>query len=227
MKGRYISTSFLLAIMALVTILLFAIPVSAVTRARESELKGGWQIWIEASDFSRRDAGKTIKLGAEADEKLQRKIVEPVLGEDYVITSVQGGWMEYEFESMEAGNAYGYYRVMDYRGGGQSWHVMLNTEVTGQGKAVDTGMPWVWNTAREGTPQFPKDLKEGRNTVRITPREAGGGQEVLFDIICISTKELRMPVDDDDWSKATPIAPEAVDFSGKLTTTWGTIKNRF
>ncbi len=35
-----------------------------------------------------------------------------------------------------------------------------------------------------------------------------------------------MPTDD-DWIAAKPLGGEAVDSVGKLTTTWGTIKNKF
>ena len=196
-----------------------------MTRARESNLEGGWQIWIEASDFDERDAAEVLQLGEEAEKDLQDKVADPVLGEDFVIAPIQSGWMQYEFESPEEGEAHGYHRVMDYRGGGQSWHVMLNTENNGQGMNVDTAKPWVWNSARDGAPTtFPMELIKGTNTVRIAPREAGPGVETLFDIICISTKEFRPKPVDDDFLEARPLGDRAVDSVGKLTTMWGTIR---
>ena len=212
--------------MVLVATLLFAIPVSAVTRARESNLHGGWQIWIEASDFDDRD--DVVQLGVESDQKFQDKVAAPVLGKDFVIAPVQGGWMSYNFESAVAGEAHGYFRVFDFRGGNQSWHVLLNTEDVNNGMIVDTGFKWVWNSGKDAGPSnFPTDLEEGANTVRIVPRETGAGVEIMFDIICVSSVSLDGMPTDDDWLAARPLGGEAVDSVGKLTTTWGTIKNRF
>ena len=222
---------FVMIMMSLLLVFLFAFPISAVTRARESELHGGWQIWIEASDFADRDDAKSIQLGAEADKNLRDQVADPVLGEDFVIAPVQAGWMSYEFKSPVAGDAYLYPRRMDYRGGGQSWHVMLNTEIPGQGLPFDSlGLQWGWvhkdpATGAQFDPLAPQPLVVGTNTARIAPREAGAGVEPLMDIICISTVPFEPAPTDDDWLEARPLDGKSVQSGGKLSTVWGAIKS--
>ncbi len=222
---------FAASMVSLPLILLFAVSVSAVTRARESKLNGGWQIWIEASDFAEQDPDESIQLGAEADKGLRNKVADPVLGEDFVIAPVQAGWMSYEFKSPVAGDAYLYPRRMDYRGGGQSWHVMLNTEDIGQGLPLDSlGAQWGWvhkdpATDAQFDPLAPMPLIVGANTARIAPRESGPGVEILMDIICISTVVFDPAPNDDDWWEAEPFGGKAVQPGGKLSTMWGAIKD--
>ena len=220
-------------IMNLLLVFLFAVSAAGVTRARESRLHNGWQIWIEACDFDRRDESEILELGEETDEKLRNRVAEPVLGEDFVIAPRMEGWMEYDFVSSEAGDAYIYPRIMDYRGGGQSWFVMLNTEANGQATPFNTpGLNWSWRVVhpaigQEFVPSSPTKLRKGTNTVRITPRETDTGKEVLIDIICVSTKEFGPIPTDDDWKNAKPLDGQAVQAGGKLATMWGIIKSDF
>ena len=224
---------FIAIMVSLLLIFLFAVPVSAVTRARESNLHDGWQIWIEASDFSERDPAKKLQLGAEADQDLREKVAEPVLGEDFVIAPINAGWMSYDFESPVAGKAYIYPRRMDYCGGGQSWFVMLNTKLPPLSVPFDTiGIEWVWEhedpaNHEQFEPLAPERLVVGANTARISPREASAGLESLMDIICISTVPFEPAPTDDDWREARPFGTKSVQPGGKLSTVWGAIKSDF
>ena len=231
MKKKNMSKLFSLSIISLFLILMFAVSVSAVTRARESNLEGGWQIWIDASDFDRRDNNKLIQLGEEAAKDLRNKATEPVFGEDFVIAPVMGGWMEYDFESPEAGDAYLYPRIACFRGGGQSWLVHLNADATGLPYNT-AGPQWTWNVTNPAdgvvyVPLSPEPLVVGTNTVKIAPREAGAGVETLMDVICVSTEPFEPTPTDDDWNNAKPFGGGAVESVGKLTTMWGAIKSSF
>ena len=219
------------SIISLFLILMLALSVSAVTRARESNLEGGWQIWIDTSDFERHDNNDLILLGEEAPKALRDKATEPVLGEDFVIAPSMGGWMEYDFESTIAGDAYVYPRIACYRGGGQSWLVHLNADATGL--PYNTAGPvWTWNVTNPAdgvtyVPLSPEPLVVGTNTVKIAPREAGAGVEVLMDMICVSTEEFEPTPTDDEWNDAKPFGGKAVESIGKLATRWGAIKSAF
>ena len=136
--------------------------------------------------------------------------------------------MDYDFQSAEEGEVYIYCRCTDFRGGGQSWHIMLNTNQQNSGVDIDTGGNWIWNASRDNVPRSPTDLKKGRNTIRVTAREAGGGQEPLMDIIMLSTEDLggRLLIgfDEEYLNETTPVVPEAVQPGEKLAATWGSIK---
>ena len=217
---------FIMVTMSWLLMLLLVVPVSAVTRARESNLRNGWQIWIEAADFDRRDPGRIIKTGAERPELVEK--APAWLAEDVIVAPSTGGFMEYDFESAEEGEAHIYCRCMDFRGGNQSWHIMLNTNQPNMGVDIDTGGNWIWNASRDNVTRSPTDLKKGRNTIRITAREAGGGQEILLDIIMISTEDIGEKLlagfDDEYINETTPVVPEAVRPGEKLTATWGSLK---
>ena len=204
--------------MSLFLVALSAIPVSAATRARASELNGGWQIWIEASDF---DTIEGMTLGS--DEPLAAN-APPTLGQDSVIALVLGGFAEYSFVSPHDGEAHMYCRNMDFRpGGGQSWHVVINSESDGDGLPMDTTDHWAWHSGRDNITLSPMELVAGNNTARIIPREAEPGREILMDIIVIST--VAFEPTDDDFNNAgmlTAVEPEA-----KVATMWGAIKSSF
>ena len=208
---------------------MFAVSVSAVTRARESDLEGGWQIWIDTSDFDRRDNNELLQLGEEADKALRQKVTLPVFGEDFVIAPGTGGWMEYDFESSVAGDAHLYPRIACYRGGGQSWFVYFNAD--GTGLTYNTAGPlWTWKVENPAdglayVPLSSEPLVVGTNTVKIAPREAGAGVETLMDVICVSTEPFEPTPTDDDWNAAKPFGWRAVESVGKLTTMWGAIKS--
>ena len=207
-------------------LILFAIPASAVEEWRESNLNGGWQIWIEAADFDSRDDAEVIKLGEDkAVKDLKDKALEPLLGKDIVIAPgpEKTGFNEYLFQSSESGSAFIYCRIMDFRGGGQSWWIALNPDNPdllddGNYAKTSTSGVWVWKQAN-----LPWKLEKGTNTLRIVPREALAGVEILMDVICISTKAFA-PIDD-DFIAASIKGGGAVSPEGNLAATWGAIKS--
>ncbi len=224
MRQANLSIKFFITVVSLFLIVLFVLPVSAVKEWRESKLERGWQIWISAALF---DKAETLKPG-KSEKKLADKAQKPWLAEDILIAKVANGSADYEFESPVAGKAYIWGRVADFRGGGQSWFIVLNSDNiadAGDSLIIDTHGPvWAWSGGRDKPEsQSPTDLKKGTNTVRIQPREAAAGVEALFDVFMISTEPFRPT--DEDYEKAKeglPVAP-----AGKLTTTWGAIKHRF
>ena len=223
MRPVNLSTKLSITVVSLFLTILFILPVSAVKEWRESKLERGWQIWISAALF---DKAEVLKPG-KSEKKLAGKAQEPWLAEDILIAKVANGFADYEFESPVAGKAYIWGRVADFRGGGQSWFIVLNSDNiadAGDSLIIDTHGPvWTWSGGRDKpASQSPTDLKKGTNTVRIQPREAAAGLEALFDVFMISTEPFRPT--DEDYEKAKvglPVAP-----AGKLTTTWGAIKNR-
>ena len=224
MRQAYLSTKLFIGVINLFLIVLFVLPVSAVKEWRESKLERGWQIWISAALF---DKSEGLKPG-KSEKKLADKSQKPWLAEDILIAKVAGGFADYEFKSPVAGKAYIWGRVADFRGGGQSWFIVLNSDNiadAGDSLIIDTHGPvWAWSGGRDKPEsQSPTDLKKGTNTVRIQPREAAAGLEALFDVFMISTEPFRPT--DEDYEKAKeglPVAP-----AGKLATTWGAIKSRF
>ena len=224
MKRRYISPKFFILLISGLLVLAFVPPVSAVTAWRESNLERGWQIWISAADFEKAEGLKPGK----SEKKLASKAQEPWLAKDILIAKVPVGFANYEFESPVAGKAYIWGRVADFRGGGQSWFIVLNSDNiadAGDSLIIDThGPAWVWSGGRDKPEsQSPTDLKKGTNTVRLQPREADAAKEALFDVFMISSKPFKPT--DEDYEKAKeglPVVPV-----GKLATTWSTIKSRF
>ena len=203
---------FPLTISLFLTALLVA-PASAVKTWRESKIGGGWQIWISAADF---DRGAGLKRGKEVP-KLIKGAPQPFLGGDILIATQGNGFAEYDFESpqqREERKAFIFSRVMDFRGGGQSWIV--------DGLIIDTAGAWQWVTGREGA-LSQKKLKKGLNTIRITPREAAAGKEALMDVFLVSTKLFN--VTDKHYKDAKQQL--AVEPAGKLTATWAALKNNF
>ena len=223
MRPVNLSMKLSIVVISLFLTILFILPVSAVKEWRESKLEGGWQIWISAALF---DKAEVLKPG-DSEKKLAGKAQKPWLAEDILIAKVANGFAEYEFESPVAEKAYIWGRVADFRGGGQSWFIVLNSDNiadAGDSLIIDTHGPvWAWSGGRDNPEsQSPTDLKKGTNTVRIQPREAAAGLEALFDVFMISTEPFKPT--DADYEKAKeglPVAP-----AGKLAITWGTIKNR-
>ena len=223
MRQANLSTQLFIGVVSLCLIVLFIQPVSAVKQWRESNLERGWQIWISAVDFEKNEG---LKPGKE-EKKLASAAEEPWLAGDILIAKATGGFADYAFESPVAGKAYIWGRVADFRGGGQSWFIVLNSDDiadAGDSLIIDThGPKWVWSGGRDKPEsKSPTDLKKGTNTVRIQPREAEAGKEALFDVFMISTKPFQ-PTDDDyeQARDALPVAP-----ADKLATTWGAIKSR-
>ena len=223
MRPINLSTQLSIAVISLFLTILFILPVSAVKEWRESNLEKGWQIWISAIDF---DKSEIVRTG-DQEKKLAGKAQEPWLAKDLLIAKVAQGFADYTFESPVAGKAYIWGRVADFRGGGQSWYIVLNSDLiadAGDSLIIDTQGPvWIWRGGRDiPESKSPTDLKKGTNTVRIQPREAAAGLEALFDVFMISTEPFKPT--DEDYEKAKeglPVAPV-----GKLAITWGAIKNR-
>jgi hypothetical protein len=197
---------------------LFALPAPAVKKFYTSNLQGGWQIWIEAGDFDR--IQPPVQTGKDAKDLAKK--AAPFLAGDIITTQAVAGFADYDFNSPHSGKAYMYARVMDLRpGGGQSWFLILNSDKNEpDGMIMDTGPAWAWKTGRNG-PISPIDLKNGKNAVRAAPREAGVGNEPLLDVFVVSTKDFA-PKDDDFKNAKLGLA---VQSKGKLTTTWGSIKD--
>ena len=223
MRQANLSTKLFIAIMSLCLTILFVLPVSAVKEWRESNLEGGWQIWISAIDF---DSVTALRTGEE-EKKLANKAQDPWLAKDLLIAQAVGGFADYTFESPVAGDAYIWGRVADFRGGGQSWFIVLNSDNiadAGDSLILDTQGPvWTWSGGRDiPESKSPTDLKKGANTVRIQPREAAPDLEALFDVFMISSEPFRPTNEDYEKARdALPVAP-----AGKLATTWAAIKHR-
>jgi len=220
---RKIDTLFYL-IISLLLISLFVMPCFAVSKARESELNGGWQIWIEAADFDNRDDNEIIKLSDEVPD-LAANATE-ALTEKFIIAPgpQKEGFNDYNFESPYEGKAYIYCHVMDYRGGGQSWWITLNLEEGAEMNddnfaKISTPGSWEWRTR-----DFQWELKQGTNTATIVPREAAEGMELLMDVFVVSTVEFE-PTDDDFLNATASVT--AVQPEDKLATNWASIKNDF
>ncbi|MDE0015974.1 hypothetical protein F4009_03510 [Candidatus Poribacteria bacterium] len=195
----------------------------AVTSWRESERNGGWQIWISATDFEEIQGIGTSKT----EVKLAEKATKPWLSEDILIATDLGGFADFEFESPVEGAAYMWGRIADFRGGGQSWFIVLNSlNHAGEGLIFGTpGLAWQWVGNRDvPDSKSPTDLKKGKNTARIVPREARAGVEPLFDVFTISTKPIEPTDADFNAAQKRGLAVEPAD---KLATTWASIKNNF
>ena len=120
---------------------------------------------------------------------------------------------------------------MDFRGGGQSWFVALNSQVAtdqagGDSLIMDTQEFWGWPQARDVTQSAaPKPLKKGKNFIYVNSREASPGQETLMDVIMVSTTPFfpnREVFDNAKRRGALVVGP-----SGKLATMWGALKDDF
>jgi len=221
---------FVIFVVGLLLVILFAVPAFAVRRPRESRLNGGWQVWIEASDFDKCEPPGGIKTGKEVPNLV--KNAAPWLGKDIVIAQAVGGTMSYEFESPVASEAYIYCRLMDYRGdGAQSWTVVLNSNDTkdgGDGMVIDTPDVWAWHTNRDNPAGLAgTKLKNGNNTVMIFAREGDAGKEILMDVIMISSKQFVPGPVDENFTKATLLGGKSVQPAERLITIWAVIKSEF
>ena len=240
MKKRHLSTIVFGCTVSL--FLMFVLVVHVPAETRGSNLEGGLQIWVDVgTEPSNREGEDTFKLGK--DNSLAKDFLAgnakaendgsdiggPAIGDDVVIAlagSVDNASMEYNFDSPVAGDAFIYCRVGDTRGGGQSWFVVLNSDDhEGEGLIIDTPGNWAWSTGRDNTTKSPTQLAVGENTMRIVPREADTNRETLMDIIMISTTDFAP--DDDMFGNALPLGLTPVEPTGKLTTTWSTLKHSF
>ena len=222
MSAKYLSTTLVKFVICLLLIALLAKPVPAVKKWRESNRDRGWQIWIAAVDFDRRDADKVIKTGKEA-QKHAKAAPKPWLAKDIVIAPgpQQVGFNDYDFQSPEAGKAFLACRIMDFRGGGQSWWITINNvdaQLNDQNFVkYKTEANWQWKRINKAW-----ELKKGRNTVRIVPREADAAKETLMDVFVISNAAYR-PLDE-HFIRAKKKTAQAVQPARKLATMWGAIK---
>ena len=230
MRVRHLSATPISLTISLLLIVLFAAPAPAITNWRESNLKGGWQIWIEAVDFNRRGAvnrrgdDRFVRRGRDAG--VDQKAPPPVLAGDFLFSTTTrafvlkvNGFPEYDFVSPHAGDAHIYARVMSFAPD-RSWYIGLAAgDVTHR---IDTPNHWEWKTdvrADLGQNFVRPKLIQGVNTLRVLPRNSFRGGEVLMDIIVVSTVEFQPT--DRHYKQAQKLAVEP---AGKLATTWGTIK---
>lgn len=225
MKGIFV------VIYILIILILIPHDALAVKSWRISEEAGGWQIWIEAGNFDRRDPDKNIKKTAEADAKdrgdgylaenkngISVNILQATFGQtsDFAITK-EKAFVEYTFNVDKAGPAFGYMRTMDLRGGGQSLWLALNPGKGGGPVQIDTTGVWTWL----GKP-FTNQLLSGANSIMIAKREGDERGACLVDIVMVST--VNFTPTDDHFLKARRQGIMSVDFKGKLTKVWGDIK---
>ena len=225
-RKKYLPMARFTVIASMLLVILIAAPAPAIQgKWKESRLQGGWQIWIPCGNADRIvDRVQFLRRGAQL---ARLRWYLPGLGADIdgevLIAHRRSGFAEYDFESPVAGKAFGWARVADMRGGNQSWVLVLNGQAQGFGIIVDTQGKWIWKSGREGN-QFLRDLKKGKNTLRLFPREAGLQAETLCDILVISSRDLGQPRDGDYQAAKDPLAVEP---AGKLATTWATLKTRF
>ena len=186
MSAKHPSTTFFQIAVSVLLTFLFALPAAAVTHWRESRLNDGRQIWIEAGDFDRREDETALMLGSEAPKADWAK---PWLAADIIIAQGETGYVEYDFESPLAGDAYIYCRVMAFNtaSNNNSWFVVLNSDHENQSLFIQTAEEeWVWNSVLS-----PTKLKKGKNTIRVVPREATAGAETLMDVLVVSTMAFK------------------------------------
>ena len=226
MGKRPLTTCFTITI-SVVLLVLFATPVPASKMRDESNLRGGWQIWIAAVDFDRCGAkGRFLKRGKEAG---QINAPAPVLAGDFLFSTVDAnrviavnGHTEYDFEIRQEGAAYIYARVMDFAGAG-GWYVILNHGKIDAGLKISSKGAWKWRTDDRGALSRQK-LFKGKNTMRIIPLGPGRGEQVLMDIFMVLT--VKFEPKDLHYKQAKRLNL-AVEPDHKLTTTWATLKNDF
>ena len=175
MSAKHLSTALVQVAISVLLICLFALPASAVKKARESWVNGGWQLWIEATDFDRRHTDKIIATGKEAKE-LAEKAPRPWLGGDLIFGLHMDGYVEYDFANPGDGGAYIYCRAMNFvhgRAYSQSWFIALNgDDPENRGLVIDTNPEWQWRSGRIGA-LSPTRLKKGVNTIRVISTGSG------------------------------------------------------
>ena len=248
MREKKLSTLFVTVLIGFLLTILFATPVPAIEKWRESALNGGWQIWIEAADYDSRERTEDAKTLTEAGlfEEWKKWYDEndPFLSEDILISMTASGVAVYNFVSPAAGDAHVYGRaqsayVMQNAGiQTNSWWLLLNVEtfLEDNSQVIDSPGVWTWKSGRLGS-LAPTQLVAGDNVMRARIRESSERQENLLDVILVSTVELgpmedettlqRGPIDE-MFKAATPTGPaSAVQAGGKLATMWGTIKVSF
>ena len=239
MKAKHLTTPLITSTISVFLIVLFVAQAPAVQGWRESNHLEGWQIWIEAAHFDRRDKKKDVQLkkGQEV-KKLAKQAKEKgeFWSEDILIALHGGTFAEYDFKSPVEGKAYICTRVMDFRGGGQSWFVALNSQVAadqagGDSLIMDTQGFWGWPLAKDvAQSAAPKPLKKGKNFIYVNSREASPGLETLMDVIMVSTTPFPPPykeVFDNARGRGALRGALAVGPSGKLATVWGALKRDF
>lgn len=219
-KGHFTTTLFTLTL-GLLLIGLFATSTFAIKEAAITELKGGKQIWIKAIPTDRREV--MLRGDEGAAKEIFAKAPPSILGgpEAMLVSLEGGGFAEYDFEWAKEEDAWINQRVFDFRGGGQSTFVVLNSqdhEVDGM--ILDTPGPWAWAGGREGDLSFTKFLK-GANILRIVPREAAPGKEPAVDLTMLSNKEYKA---NDGDAAGLKFGPLSVDPVGKLATMWSKVK---
>ena len=84
MRERHLATTVFTLTLSALLIVLLAAPAPAVKRWRESNINGGWQIWIEAADFDRRARKQGVKTGTEKPKSAEL-VPKPWLAEDIIL----------------------------------------------------------------------------------------------------------------------------------------------
>ena len=237
-------TQFITFTISLLLILMFAAPQApAVEKWRESNFNLGQQWWFESAVYTERvNPNKTLNTAKEtgfwAKAKPWWDANSPILSKDDIIMDYGGGGFDandktvmyttYKFEADGAGKAFIWLRCMSTwpinppRGQQtNSWFVVLNSEKKEDVITYDAPGEWTWSSGRGGDAVSPKGVRRGENDLRLVPREWEQDAEAAADIIMVSTVNYKP--NNEDYGKAKE-AKLAVDRSGKLATTWGSLK---
>ncbi len=234
MKSRLVS------VFAVVTlVMLFSVPgiVRAVDEFKTSANGAGVQIWFEAEDYDVRDP--------DTDEFYLVAPVPPagVFGDAMTRASGAGGMISWTFNIAEAGGTGGTWTFWArmHNVDNQSDYMLVAGDPDDE---IPAGPPypgsdgtapfdngddrifeesfaeWGWWGNDEGS---IKELQNGENTMYIYHRQ---GNDTGFWDVFMWTDDPDYVPSDDDYTNAESATAAAVQPSDKLSTTWGSIKER-
>ena len=221
-------------------ILLLAAPIYAVDEFKVSEFGGAHQIWFQAEAFDDRDPDSANTDGVGFKLVAAETTIElPAGAYGDAIVDVSGNdsvWLLYNFDISATGGSAGTWYIWsrEINPSNQSEYLWVlgddGNEIPTVKPAFDNdddrifdanaGPPWAWNKGnREGE---EKELQNGMNTMMIWYRQ--GNETALRDVFVWTDNPDYTPTDD-DYMNATTLTPSSVKPLGKLTTSWGAIKD--
>jgi hypothetical protein len=235
MKSKFVN---FVAVVALA--MLFSVPgiVRAVEEFKISANGAGVQIWFEAEDYDLRDP--------DTDEFYLVAPSPPagVFGDALTRVNAAGGMISWTFDISQAGGTGGTWTFWGriYNPDNLSDYMLVEGDPD---DALPTGPPYPgsdgtapftndddrifeetvedWGWWGDGDEGSTKELQSGENTMYIYHRQ--GDTTVFWDVFMWSSDPDYVPTDD-DYINAESRTAAAVQPSDKLSTTWGSIKER-